>query len=127
MSQIDKTLADTYRNAYRNANYQRKKNLESALFSIAEVEELIRNLPQGTTHLKVFVVEDGNGDINLCMTGGLDGRNTENPGVGKRERDATLNLDHGIQVLISDIPCPPHCGQVTGASPNGLDNKYVTT
>lgn len=125
MSQISKFLADTYRNAYRNAIYQRKKNLESALFSITEVEELIRNLPQGTTHLKVFVVADGNGDINLCMTGGLDGVNTENPGVGKRERDATLDL--GIQVLISDIPCPPHCGQVTGASPNGLDNKYVTT
>jgi len=122
--------ADGLRNNYQDTTLNHKKNIESALFSIDEVKNLISKLSTNpeATHLKVFLVLKEDGYIDMCMTGSKEGTApAEQMQNGKSEIDADLNGDGAPEVLLSDLPCPPHCGQGNGGtSVNGLDSKYIS-
>jgi hypothetical protein len=122
MAFISRSAANELRDNYRNGTFTNQKNIEAALFSIEEVKLLLEALPQEATHLKVFLVMNDHGFIDMCMTGSKDVSSTvQEMSNGKPEIDTILG-----GLLHSDLPCPPHCGQGdNGTTNDGLDHKYV--
>lgn len=126
MATITRSNAERLRDSYKNTSFDHQKNIEAALFSIEEVKLFIENLPQEATHLKIFLVKNDAGFIDMCMTGSPNGTAPiEQIDNGKAEIDVAGA--NGPELLLSLLPCPPHCGQGNGGtSVNGLDSKYVT-
>gem|GEM_PF-6750501 len=81
------------------------------------------------THLKVFLVLRDDNVIDMCMTGSTEGTApADQTANGKTEIYTSLNIDtDNTQLLLSMLPCPPHCGQGNGGTSfNGLDKKFIT-